>query len=127
MSMRITTRKMSTVEYTTADDTITIDVTIDCLDDGDHAYLAITKQSNEHVAMTYKCKRDEILKSINVVTRGYYGSYFAPAVKCITGEMVKIEFERVGNDFFNVSIDDINLSMTRQQMITFSRCFDRGC
>ena len=127
MTIRISTHKQSTIEYTTADDTIKIDITIDCLDDSDHAYLAITKMSNKYVVCsTYKCKRDDVIKAINVVTRGYYGLYSAPADKCIMGETVEIKFEQYTGDFFIVTTDDIDLSMTRHQIDTFRRCFDHG-
>lgn len=128
MTIRISTHKQSTIEAPTGDDLITIDVSIDCINDSNIANVTVAKQSERNVAKTYKCSRNDILDAIKIVTQQYHRSYYATATNYLTNEVTRINFERVDDDHYQMQIDfDITLDMTRDQLLSIGRCFTHGC
>ena len=128
MSIRITTRKASTIEIPTNDDVITIDVMISCIDDTMQANMTISKQSQRGIATTYTINRDDIIDAIHIVTQQYYNNYFVPIVNAATDVKTKIIFSKCDLGMFNVTIDDnTTFKATHQQLIEIGRCFNYGC
>ena len=128
MTIRISTHKQSTIEAPAGDDLITIDVSIDCINDSNIANVTVAKQSQRNVAKTYKCSRNDILDAIKIVTQRYHSSYYATATNYLTNEVTQINFERVDDDHYQMQIDfDITLDMSREQLLSFARWFAHGC
>ena len=128
MTIRISTHKQSTIEAMADDDVVTIDISIDCINDSNIANVTVAKQSERNVVKTYKCTRDDILDAIKIVTQQYHRSYYATATNYLTNEVTRINFERVDDDHYQTQIDfDITLDMTRDQLLSFGRCFTHGC